>query len=159
MLKIRASTPADGERVVQIWRAAVDATHDFLSAEDRVAIDTEVQTFLPQAPLCLAVDDRDRAVGFMRMTGSHIDSLFIDAAHRGTGIGRCLIEHALALHPDRVLTTDVNEQNAQALGFYQRLGFVPTGRSPTDNQGRAYPLIHMECDTTARRNLVGNGLT
>lgn len=131
MLKLRASTPADGERVVQIWCDAVDATHHFLSAEDRAAIDVEVQAFLPRALLWLAVDEQDRAIEFMGVSGSHMDSLFIDPAHLGSGVGRCLVEQAVALHP--ILTTDVNEQNAQAVGFYRRLGFVPAGRSPTDD--------------------------
>ena len=39
--------------------------------------------------------------------------------------------------------TDVNEQNLQAVGFYEHLGFVPIGRSERDGQGRAYPLIHL----------------
>ncbi len=140
------STPRDGERVVRIWRDAVDATHDFLLPEDRAAIDVQVQEFLPGAALWLAVDGHDRAIGFMGLSGSHMDSLFIDPACRGSGIGRRLVEHASALHP--VLTTDVNEQNGQAVGFYERLGFVRTGRSPTDDQGRPYPLVHLMRDTT-----------
>ncbi len=43
--------------------------------------------------------------------------------------------------PSRV---DVNEQNEQALGFYQHLGFSVIGRSPLDGQGKPYPLLHME---------------
>lgn len=33
------SRPDDGERIIGIWREAVDATHHFLSIEDRIAID------------------------------------------------------------------------------------------------------------------------
>ncbi|PZQ65072.1 MAG: acetyltransferase [Phenylobacterium zucineum] len=141
MISMRMSTPADGERVVEIWREAVDATHGFLSPEDRAAIEAEVRTFLPQAALWLAVDAAGRPVGFMGLTDSHMDALFIDPAHRGGGVGRALVDHAIALHG--VLTTDVNAQNAQAVGFYERLGFRPTGRSALDDQGRPYPLIHM----------------
>jgi putative acetyltransferase len=32
MFSIRLSRPADGDRVVTIWRDAVDATHHFLAA-------------------------------------------------------------------------------------------------------------------------------
>lgn len=141
MIRIRTSTPADADRVVAIWAAAVDATHDFLSAEDRAAIGEEVAGFLPSAPLTLAVDGDDRAVGFMLLDGAHMEALFIDPACRGQGVGRGLVEQALALH--RVLTTDVNEQNGQAVGFYARLGFTPTGRSERDGQGRPYPLVHL----------------
>lgn len=141
MITIRASTPADGPRVVAIWAAAVDATHDFLSAADRVAIGEEVAGFLPSAPLTLAVDTDGRPVGFMLLDGAHMEALFIDPACRGQGVGRLLVEHALGLCP--VLTTDVNEQNGQAVGFYARLGFTPTGRSERDGQGRPYPLVHL----------------
>jgi putative acetyltransferase len=144
VFRIRASRPEDGDRTVNIWRSAVDATHHFLTPEDRHAIDEEVQRFLPQLPLWLTVDDSDRAVAFMSLTGSHMGGLFIDAAFHGVGVGRMLVEHARALHP--VVTTDVNEQNQQAIGFYERLGFVRTGRSPCDDEGRAYPLIHLRLD-------------
>ncbi|SPU55612.1 Uncharacterized N-acetyltransferase YjaB [Brevundimonas vesicularis] len=41
------------------------------------------------------------------------------------------------------LTVDVNEQNIQALGFYERLGFKVTSRSAVEGQGRPYPLLHL----------------
>lgn len=141
MIKLRPSRPEDGPRVVEIWGAAVDATHDFLTPEDREAIGREVEAFLPSAPLTLAVDDRDRAIGFMLIDGGHMEALFIDPEHRGAGVGAILIDYALAVHP--VLTTDVNEQNAQAVGFYEHMGFARTGWSATDGQGRPYPLIHL----------------
>ncbi len=135
------STAQDATRVMAIWRRAVDATHDFLDPVDRAAIDTEVAGFLPGAPLTLAVDEEDRAIGFMLVDQGHMEALFIDPDHRGTGIGKALVEEALGRHPQ--LTTDVNEQNAQAIGFYKRLGFKRIGRSALDGQGRAYPLIHL----------------
>lgn len=141
MIKIRTSTRKDGERVMDIWRRAVDATHDFLSPDDRRDIEKEVAGFLPGAPLWVAVDSQDRAVAFMLLGGSHMEALFVDPAHRGSGVGRSLVRHALSICPN--LTTDVNEQNAQAVGFYARMGFQPTGRSETDGQGRSYPLIHL----------------
>ncbi|WMJ71536.1 acetyltransferase [Stenotrophomonas sp. 24(2023)] len=141
MPTLRASRPTDGNAVVDLWRRSVDATHDFLSAADRQAIDAEVAGFLPQAPLVVAVDAQDTPQGFMLVDGSHMEALFIDPAVRGTGVGRLLLQHALAEHPQ--LTTDVNAQNEQAVGFYLRMGFVETGRSALDGQGRPYPLIHL----------------
>lgn len=140
-MKIRASTPADGVRAVEIWRDAVDATHDFLTPEDRAAIEDEVRGFLPAAPLWLAVEENDRPVAFMLLDGSSMEALFIDPSWRGKGVGKSLVDHAIALHG--AITTEVNEQNDQAVGFYRHMGFVPTGRSERDGQGRAYPLIHL----------------
>lgn len=140
-MKIRASTPADGARAVEIWRDAVDATHGFLTPEDRAAIEDEVRGFLPAAPLWLAVDASDRPVAFMLLDGSSMEALFIDPSWRGQGVGKALVDHAIALHG--AITTEVNEQNDQAVGFYRHMGFVPVGRSERDGQGRAYPLIHL----------------
>lgn len=126
---------------MEIWRASVDATHDFLSSSDRRDLDVMLQAFLPSAPLLLAIDGEGRTVGFMLLDGSHMEALFIDPACRGQGIGRQLVNHAMAGHPD--LTTDVNEQNPQAVGFYERIGFVRTGRSEVDGQGKPYPLLHL----------------
>lgn len=141
MSSIRPARTADGARLLDIWRKAVDATHDFLTPSDRVAIEAEVAAFLPQAPAWLATDPDDRAIGFMLIDGTHMEALFIDPAWRGQGIGRRLVDHALSLHP--TLTTDVNEQNAQAIGFYEAMRFARTGRSAQDGQGRPYPLIHL----------------
>lgn len=141
MTTLRPSRASDGDCLIDLWRRAVDATHHFLSAEDRQAIDIEVAGFLPQAAMTVAVDAQDRPQGFMLIDGSHMEALFIDPEVRGSGIGRQLLQSALAAHPR--LTTDVNAQNAQAVGFYQRMGFVETGRSPVDSQGRPYPLIHL----------------
>ena len=71
----------------------------------------------------------------------HLEALFVDASARGLGVGKWLISHALSLHPD--LSVDVNEQNHQAVGFYQHMGFQISGRSEQDNQGRPYPLLHL----------------
>lgn len=142
MIKIRQSHPSEGARILEIWRKAVDATHDFLTPADRVAIEELVSDFLPAAPLWLAVDDGDRAIAFMLIDDGHMEALFVDPAHHGSGVGRALVQHGLRLHPS--LTTDVNEQNAGAIGFYEKLGFRRIGRSPLDGQGRPYPLIHLE---------------
>lgn len=141
VIVIRPSRPDDGNRVLAIWRDAVDATHTFLTPEDRSAIEALVCGFLPQAPLWLAVDADDRALAFMLIDNGHMEALFVDPAARGTGLGAALVRHGVAHHPR--LTVDVNEQNGQALGFYERMGFVRTGRSPLDGQGRPYPLLHM----------------
>lgn len=141
MVSIRHSRPTEGDRAIEIWRNAVDATHDFLTPEDRTAIDALVCGFLPSAPLWFAVDAQDRPLAFMLVDDGHMEALFVDPECRGTGVGAALVKHGLSLHPS--MTTDVNEQNGQAVGFYERMGFRRTGRSPLDGQGRPYPLIHL----------------
>ncbi|TIC87321.1 acetyltransferase [Crenobacter intestini] len=141
MISIRLSRPDEGARVVEIWRRAVDATHDFLSPEDRQAIDELVCDFLPKATLWLAVDAHGYPLAFMLIDDGHMEALFVDPAFRGEGIGASLVRHGLSIHP--AMTTDVNEQNGQAIGFYEKMGFKRTGRSSVDAQGRPYPIIHL----------------
>jgi putative acetyltransferase len=141
MIHFRLSTKDDLPRIMDIWRRAVDATHDFLAPDDRDAIEAELVTFFPQISLLLAVDDNDTPLGFMFLHDGHMEALFIDPDQHGKGIGKALIQRAVAEHP--ALTTDVNEQNHKALGFYEHQGFESTGRSTHDGQGRPYPLIHL----------------
>lgn len=141
MTTIRLSRPEEGTRAVDIWRRAVDATHDFLSPADRKAIEELVCDFLPKAVLWLAVDANDYPQAFMLIDNDHMEALFVEPTSRGLGFGAALVSHGLTLHP--TMTTDVNEQNEQAIGFYERMGFKRTGRSPLDGQGRPFPLIHL----------------
>ncbi len=77
----------------------------------------------------------------MLLSGQHMDALFIDPDVRGCGVGRMLVEHALSMAPE--LTTNVNEQNKQAVGFYKKMGFKVTGRSEVDDLGKPYPLLNL----------------
>lgn len=141
MIKIRRSRREESQALGDIWCRSVDATHDFLQAADRIAIEKQVRAFLPDAPLWVAVTADDLPVGFMLLAEQHLEALFVDPDFRGAGVGRLLITHARALAPQ--LTTDVNEQNAQATGFYLKMGFCITGRSEKDSEGRSYPLLHL----------------
>ncbi|ABX23304.1 acetyltransferase [Salmonella enterica] len=141
MINIRRSTHEEGGKLIAIWRRSVDATHHFLSDAYRAELEELVSDFLPEAPLWVAVTDQDEPVGFMLLTGEHMDALFVDPDFRGCGIGKLLIEHALTLAPH--LTTSVNEQNIQAVGFYKKTGFKVTGRSEVDDLGKPYPLLKL----------------
>ncbi|HCJ6375401.1 MULTISPECIES: acetyltransferase [Citrobacter] len=140
-LTIRRSRRDEGEKLVSIWCRSVDATHHFLSPDYRIELEELVRSFLPEAPLWVAVTENDEPVAFMLLTEQHIDALFVDPDMRGSGVGKLLIEHALSL--TSTLTTDVNEQNDQAVGFYKKMGFKVTGRTEVDDLGRPYPLLKL----------------
>jgi putative acetyltransferase len=141
-MSVRRGTAADVPRALAIWRDAVDATHGFHTPEDRVEIDALVAGWLPTVELWLVDDDSGMAVGFLVMDGTLIDALFVDPAVHGRGYGTMLLDHALRLAPEA--TVDASEQATNALPFYESRGFVRTGRSETDPQGRPYPLVHLK---------------
>lgn len=69
VISIRRSRHEEGEELVAIWCRSVDATHDFLSAEYRAELEELVRSFLPEAPLWVAVNEREQPVGFYKKVG------------------------------------------------------------------------------------------
>ena len=67
---------------------------------------------------------------------------FIDNKYRGAGIGKKLITYAI--DNLQVTKVDVNEQNVQAVGFYEYMGFNIYKRSNLDGEGKEYPILHMQ---------------
>jgi putative acetyltransferase len=87
-------------------------------------------------------------MGFVGGGEAKVGMLFIHPDARGLGAGRRLLEYAVEESGARSL--DVNEQNEQAVGFYQHLGWEVEGRSDVDDFGKPYPLLHMRLPDTAR---------
>jgi putative acetyltransferase len=133
-------------RVVQVWEASVRATHLFLAETDIHFFKPLVYDALSHVTELASVrDEKGQVVGFIGVVEDKVEMLFIHPQWRGQGIGRRLLEHAIkALGSTKV---DVNEQNQQAVGFYQRMGFKVEGRSELDSSGRPLPLLHMQLAT------------
>lgn len=149
MKSIITVRPAHADEVpalLALWCRAVDATHHFLTPDDRQAIEQELRDFLPAAPLLVAADDRDRPLAFMLVEDRKIEALFVDTQARGSGVGRQMV--AYAVKTLAAIYTDVNAQNQQGCGFWQHMGFVQTGYSPLDGAGRRYPLWHLTLKQT-----------
>jgi putative acetyltransferase len=141
---IRRAGASEIDGLVALWERSVRATHDFLGDSDITELRSQVGEALADDGLELwvlaAADDTPQ--GFMGLAGDDIAALFLDPGARGRGGGRQLVEHAQSLRGGD-LTVDVNEQNVAAVGFYEALGFEVTGRSPVDDAGRPFPLLHM----------------
>jgi putative acetyltransferase len=136
------ASECDLPRLLEVWETSVRATHLFVDEE-------HIQTFIPlvqqelatTAPLYCLRDADGRVFAFMAVVGSKIEMLFVAPQQRGNGAGRKLVEYAVnCLGANAV---DVNEQNSQAVGFYERLGFRCAGRSENDPLGNPFPILKM----------------
>ncbi|HEY2191215.1 MAG TPA: acetyltransferase [Actinomycetospora sp.] len=138
--EIRDADPGERDALVGLWRRAVEATHHFLGPAEIDELEPRTRTALARAAIRVA-HGPEGPVGFLAGSGGEVGGLFVDPEVHGQGVGTALLDDAAAHHP--VLTLDVNEQNPAARDWYARRGFVETGRSETDDDGRPYPLLHL----------------
>lgn len=139
---IRKATSNDFPTIITIWEASVRATHDFLPEEYLQHIKHLLPSILPEVnSLYVMVDESDNISGFLGTADDKLEMLFIDPHFRGKGIGRELTQFAVT--ELSICKVDVNEQNLQAVGFYQKFGFTVFDRSEKDGLGKPFPLLHM----------------
>ncbi|KPN91167.1 acetyltransferase [Pseudomonas nunensis] len=141
-MNIRPRVATDDAALAALWERSVRATHDFLSEDDiQFFLPLVRDAYLPALTVWVGDNPDGTPAGFIATGNSNVEMLFIEPAYRGQGIGRQLLDHVKVLH--ETLSVDVNEQNPQAHGFYLHYGFEQTGRSPTDGEGRPFPIIHL----------------
>ncbi|MGC3994170.1 MAG: GNAT family N-acetyltransferase [Propionicimonas sp.] len=98
------------------------------------------------------VAERDGVVlGFAALGGTapagRLDALFVDPPAIGTGVGRLLLEHALAEACRRGFATVTLDADPGAAPFYAKHGGVRTGTAPSGSiAGRDLPVFTFELD-------------
>ena len=129
-------------RLLTVWESSVRATHLFLSDSEIKKIKEYVpQALIGIAHLMIAEDDRGCPVAFMGIEDGTLEMLFISPEERGKGLGKRLLQYGIKTYA--VERVAVNEQNPQAKGFYEHLGFQVYKRTDLDEQGNPYPLLYM----------------
>lgn len=140
--QIRKAETDDYPEIMKVWESSVKATHHFLKPEDFAYYKKMAPTkYLPAVDLYI-LRIESAIIGFIGVSGNHLEMLFIDAGSRGKGYGKILLNYAI--RNLGITTLDVNEQNTQALGFYEKAGFGIAGRSEKDAEGKDYPILHMK---------------
>ncbi|WP_342564302.1 GNAT family N-acetyltransferase [Paenibacillus sp. FSL R7-0345] len=129
--------------LLHLWEESVRSTHLFLSEKDIAALRPLVlQGLSGISQLLVYSTEGETPLGFIGIQDHKIEMLFISPEAMGQGIGKKLVTHAIdAL---KVSSVDVNEQNPQALGFYEHMGFYVAERSALDEQGKPFPILHMK---------------
>ena len=129
-------------KLIAVWEASVRATHLFLSDSEILSI----KEYVPQAlksvdKLIIAENDEEKPIAFMGIENKTLEMLFITPSERGQGLGKQLLQYGISNYKVNRLT--VNEQNPQAKGFYEHMGFHVYKRTDYDEQGNPYPLLYM----------------
>lgn len=137
---IREVKKTDYPILVDIWESAVLSTHDFLKKEDFLYYREHLPTYFQYVTL-YGYEQDGRLVGFIGVAENNIEMLFVHNDYRYKGVGKRLVMYAI--EKLQVYKVDVNEQNIQAVGFYQHMGFSVITRSDLDAEGKAYPILHM----------------
>ena len=142
IIEVQERNPLLLQQLLAVWEKSVRATHLFLSDSEI----NKIKEYVPQAlkeieHLIIAENQKGVPVAFMGTENQLLEMLFIDPDERGKGLGRKLLQLGITDYAVRELT--VNEQNPQAKGFYEHLGFEVFKRTDHDEQGDPYPLLYM----------------
>ena len=74
------------------------------------------------------------------ITHAYLDQLVVAPEHWGSELANALVDEAKRISPDTI-TLLVNDDNARAIRFYERNGFVHAGQDVNPTSGR--PVLRM----------------
>ena len=95
---------------------------------------------VPNAAIIVA-EQENALVGFVTIDGQgYLDQLVVSPDRWGSDLANALVEEAKRLSPGGV-TLLVNKDNARAIRFYERNGFVHAGEDVNPTSGR--PVLKM----------------
>lgn len=140
--EIQNRNPLQMKELLRVWEDSVRATHLFLSDAKVKRIKKYVPYALENVEHLIAAE-AENLVAFMGIQNKRLEMLFVAPQARGKGIGKQLLQYGFRTYGIREVT--VNEQNQQAVGFYEYMGFETYKRSDLDEQGGSYPLLYMKC--------------
>ncbi|WP_173912296.1 GNAT family N-acetyltransferase [Acinetobacter sp. Marseille-Q1618] len=146
---IHIATKEDFPTLIEIWERSVRATHDFLPENEIIRLKPLILNEYFQHVVLYKYIQDGKIIGFVGTSHDNIEMLFIEPDFRGQGIGKALT--LFVLESLNIRKVDVNEQNPQAIGFYQKLGFEVISRSELDGQGKPYPILHLQFNAESQR--------
>lgn len=139
--EIQNRTPQMLAELLNVWEGSVRATHLFLS-------DAEVKSIKEYVPQALEnvehliIAEAEKPAAFMGTQHGRLEMLFIAPEERGKGIGKQLLQYGVQNYGIAEVT--VNEQNPQAVGFYEHMDFKTYKLTDLDEEGNPYPLLYMK---------------
>jgi len=140
---VRPMLPEDLAATLDMWVAAWQAAYpdiDFAArrawTEDRIA---ELESTGSQSLIALR-DNRIIGALVVNPDTGYLDQLVVATADQGRGVADILLAQARRLSPQN-LDLHVNQDNARAIGFYQKHGFVTVAEDVNPRSGA--PIYRM----------------
>ena len=133
----------DEEAAIALWRQTWQRAYPHIDFAARVPWWRERwrSELVPNAAVIVA-EQAGALAGFVAIDASgYLDQLVVSPDHWGTEIADRLVGEAKRLSPARI-TLLVNTDNARAIRFYERNGFVHAGHDLNPTSGR--PVLKME---------------
>ena len=129
-------------KLLGIWEAAVRATHHFLTEADITRLVPQAEEALRHVEILWVMTDEQSPIGFMGVQARKIEMLFLRPDYFRKGLGREFVVRAF--RDLNVEYVDVNEQNPNAIKFYERMGFKVFKRDEYDSEGNPFPILEMK---------------
>ena len=145
IIEVKERTITLINQLLEVWEDSVKATHLFLSSEEIKNIKEYVPQALKEVSHLVVIESEDSVpIAFMGIEGTKLEMLFIKNSERGKGLGKQLLNYGIENYSINEVT--VNEQNPNAKGFYEYIGFKMYKKTELDEQGKPYPILHMRLD-------------
>ena len=145
IIEIKERTKLLINQLLEVWEDSVKTTHLFLSNDEIKNIKEYVpQAILEVSHLVIVENENYQPIAFMGIKGTKLEMLFVKNSERGKGIGKQLLNYGIKNYNVNELI--VNEQNPNAKGFYEYMGFRAYKRTELDEQGNPYPILYMRLE-------------
>ena len=146
IIEVKNRTIALINKILDVWEDSVKATHTFLSSKEI----ENIKKYVPEAissvsHLIIIENENSVPIAFMGIEDRKLEMLFIKNSERGKGLGKKLLNYGIENY--KVNELAVNEQNPNAKGFYEHMGFKTYKRTDLDEQGNPYPILYMKLET------------
>jgi len=139
---LRPYRPSDEDAAIALWLATWQRAYPSIDFAARVPWWRERwrNELVPKAEIIVA-EEADELIGFVTIDAdAYLDQLVVGPDRWGSNVADTLVDEAKRLSP-RSITLLVNEDNARAIRFYERNGFVHAGRDVNPTSGR--PVLKM----------------
>jgi len=125
--------------LVQIYDINFDVSHDYSINESNKKINLLDEYIKTNQAVLIGAVDGEKLVGFIWIykheyfgeTRMHINQIIVDKEYKRKGIGKRLLEEAEKKAKElgiKVIDLFVSEKNAEAVNFYEKMGFVTERR-------------------------------